>query len=51
MKLLLGKNNEWTKEAESQLMGRGVQHSNTEWRMIRRAGNDKPNPWVEEAAC
>lgn len=49
--MLLGKNDDWTKEAEPQLMGRGVEHSNTDCRMIRRAGNDKPNPWVEEAVC
>lgn len=36
IKMLIGQSNKWTKEAESQLMGSGVQHSNTEWEMIRR---------------
>lgn len=52
IKVLLGKNNKWTKEAEPQLMGREVQHSNSDWRMNSRAGNDKPIPgsrkqWAE----
>lgn len=45
IKVLIGQRNKWTKEAESQLMGRGFHHSNTKWKMIRRAGNDKPNPY------
>ena len=36
IQVLTEQRNKWTKEAESQLRGRGIQHSNTEWKMIRR---------------
>lgn len=36
IKMLMGQREKWTKETESPQMGGGVQHSNTEWKMMRR---------------